>query len=523
MQTTYTAPAAIPSGGTVSVTATSVTDATKSATTSITITKAASTLANGTYVFQVSGPVGTQSNFISGVIVAQDGVIVGGEQDYVSYPSNLSAEMNQAFFDPIIGGSYGTTPDGNLQITIRTNDGAVGAGGVETLNGVIVSGTRVLVTSFGGYIASGTMDLQTSTAAPQGGYAFTAFGVDQFGTMAGIGGVLNIDRAGGISGAGSILDINEGGSFSGSQGLGASTVSAPDSYGRVMFQLFPGASAMVPSIYLAGYLVDGTRIRLTEASGDNFMGVLGGTALAQGALTGKFAGSSIAGATYVFGAEGEDPNGTLQMAGLVTAKADGSVSGTLNWNDLSGGAAQSPLPITGTYVVEPSGRVTLANLTDGASFTYQLEFYLGADGQGLLMSAENAGLVAGKALQQQGNAVNATAFNGSYGFSGAVYGMNPFTGPGPNSALGPLTVVAGNGTNTLTGFVDFGNGLADFPVSGNVNAGANGVFTGTVTGLNSSANTTVGNFTFYFVDSTRAVAIETDNTQLTLGDLELQQ
>lgn len=79
--TTYTAPAAIPPGGSVTVTATSATDPAKSNSASILITPAAPTLANGTYVFQLSGDVNDSDSFITGALVAKDGAITGGEQD----------------------------------------------------------------------------------------------------------------------------------------------------------------------------------------------------------------------------------------------------------------------------------------------------------------------------------------------------------------------------------------------------------------------------------------------------------
>ncbi len=188
--TNYTAPPAIPSSNTVTVTATSLTDPTKSVSANVTIAKPAPTLANGTYVFQLSGPVGNRSNFVSGVIVAQNGAVKGGEQDFVSYALNQNDEQNLYLFDKISGGSYTTTPDGNLQIILQTNDFNVGT---ETINGVIVSSSRVLITEVNGSsIANGTLELQTSKAAPSGGYAFSTFGVDLFGQPAGIGGILNV-------------------------------------------------------------------------------------------------------------------------------------------------------------------------------------------------------------------------------------------------------------------------------------------------------------------------------------------
>ena len=362
----YTAPAAVPSGNTVTVTATSMTDPTKSVSANVTITKPAPTLANGTYVFQLSGPVGNGSNFVSGVIVAQNGAIQGGEQDFVSYALNQNVQQGLYLFDSITSGTYTTTPDGNLQITLQTNDFNVGT---ETINGVIVSNSRVLITEVNGSsIANGIMELQTSKAAPSGGYAFSTFGVDLFGQPAGIGGILNVDSPGGISGTGSVVDINDSSTVFTGQSLAASTVSPPDNFGRVVFQLLPRIPSTFPTFYLAGYIVNSGRICLVETGGDNFDGVMGGTALSQGVNKGNFSDNSIAGSSYVFGADGVGATGLLQVAGVFTAEAGGTLTGTLNWNDLTGKAVQIPISFTGSYTVDPTGRATLANLTDNSTF-----------------------------------------------------------------------------------------------------------------------------------------------------------
>jgi hypothetical protein len=531
-QTNYTAPAAIPTGNSVTVTATSVTDPTKSVSASIMITPAAATLANGTYVFHLSGPVGTGANSIAGVFVAQNGTITGGEQDLVSYAINQNAGQSSYFSDQIFGGSYATTPDGNLQIVLQTNDLNIGNQGSETIDGVIVSASRVLITELNGSIGTGTLDLQTSTAAPSGGYAFTTFGVDLDGQPAGIGGVLNVDGSGTLpgsgtmSGNGSVIDVNDNFVFSGAQALGASTVSSPDTFGRVEFELNPGTGATFQLLNLAGYLVDGEHIRLVETSNDGFRGVLGGTALSQGANTGGFLASSIAGDSFVFGTSGEDNNGPLQVAGVLTTNTGGTVTGTLNWNDLTGTTTQSPTAFTGSYTVDSTGRTTLSNLTDtGATFNYQFEFYLTGSGQALVLSGAPAAattqMIAGRAVQQTTASFSASSFSGTYAMnadqlatvSGAL---------GSESAVGPITSAPGATTDTVTGFVDFGSGGADFPVSGSLTAAANGIFTGTLSGLNPTSYTTADSFAFYLADSSEAIVIETDNTQLTLGYLELQ-
>jgi hypothetical protein len=509
--TNYTAPSTVPTGNTVTVTATSVTNSTISASTNIVITAAAPTLASGNYVFHLSGPSGNGTNFISGVIVAQGGLISGGEQDFVSYPVDLNAQESDYFFDQIIGGNYSATPDGNLQITIETDDLNVGNSGTEIFHGVVVSASRVLLTEVNGGIGTGTLDLQTSTAAPSGGYAFTVSGVDAKGSPASVGGVLNV-AAGGISATGSVADINDDYVVSSSQTLAASNIPGPDNFGRVVFQVSPGTGSTFQSVYLAGYAVDGEHIRLVETEGDSFQGVMGGTALSQGANAGTFSASSIEGLSFVFGTQGEDQSGALQAAGVFTTNNDGvSVNGTLNWNDLTGTTAQTPIAFTGSYTVDATGRVTLSNLTDGVTFNYQLEFYLDGSGEGFVLSTGTSQVLAGRGLQQQSGAFSAASLSGTYA-------MNAL----PSGALGPITSVAGATSDALTGFVDFGNGATDFPVSGTITAASNGIFTGTVAGLNSASYTTANDFTFYLVDSSEAMLIETDNSQLTLGFLELQ-
>lgn len=521
--TTYTAPATIPPGNTVELTATSVTDPTKSASATVTITALSPTLANGTYVFQLSGPAGLNASFVTGVLVAQNGAITAGEQDTaLYYQDSDSGSYSSTQFSTITGGSYTTTPDGNLQINYQSS------GGTYTLNGVLASASQGFVAQLYGTLGSGILDVQTGTAAPTGGYAISVYGGDPDSDPAWMGGILNIDSAGGISGSGSVLDIVASGNssaYSGEQTLGASTVGPPDQYGRVQIQLNPGGSSSYPILYLIGYIVDSAHIRLVETGDDqgnnSFQGVLGGLAVGQGAGTGQFTASSLAGASYVFGASGQDTNGTLDVAGVVTAATGGNVNGTLNWNDLSGTGTQAPLAFTGTYTVEPTGRVTLSNLTDGSSFKYTLHLYLGADGNALLLSGDTNDIFAGQAFQQQSGAFSASSLSGSYGLNlgqtdpGAVFGSA--------TVVGAVTAAQDNGSDTLTGFADAGNGAANFAVSGTLSPNAGGVFTGTLTGLDAAARTTANSMTLYLVDNTRAVAIETDNSQVTLGYLQQQQ
>jgi hypothetical protein len=313
--------------------------------------------------------------------------------------------------------------------------------------------------------------------------------------------------------ASSVLDINDGFMFSPTQTLAATAVTSPDQFGRVEFQLTPGTTSKFQSINLDGYIVDAAHIRLIEIGGDQFQGVMGGTALSQTANP-----AFVPGTSYVFGAAGQEmTGGALQVAGVFTPNSSGGETGTLNWNDLSEKTTQSPIAFTGSYTVDPTvaGRVTLSSLTDGSTFNYQFELYLTGSGEGLLLSSSTAEMIAGRAFEQQ---TGPFALGGSYGLSATEVGSSLGT-LGAETTVGPITVTAGTGTDTLTGFVDFGNAASDVPVTGSITTTSTGIFTGTLAGLDAGTYATSNNFAFYLVDNTQALMIETDNAQLTLGCL----
>jgi hypothetical protein len=524
-ETDFTAPAAIPSGGDVTVTATSITDPTKSASAGIVITAASATLANGTYVFQLSsGSTGRQANVITGIFVASNGAITGGEQDMTYFTSDADNNLSPyAAFEQISGGSYATTPDGNLQISITAP-----VSGGETLNGTLAAGGHGFIAGLNGTPANGTLDLQTNMAAPSGGYAVALSGGDPYAGPEWIGGILNIDSAGGISGNGSILDVIDslpGYGTGGPHSVGASTVSAPDANGRLQIQLQPAGSSPLPTLNLAGYIIDATRIRLTSVADTsgylNQQGVLGGTALGQGGNTGHFSTASLADSSYVFGAQGSDTQQVLQIAGVLSLKADGTVTGMLNWNDQTGSSAQTPIPFAGSYAVDPTGRVTLSNLTDGSTFHYSQYFYLTGDGNGLVLSNDSDDVFAGQAFQRQTAAFTAASFSGSYGLNAAQFSMNsPFNDQQTATAIGSVTAVTSSAAVSVNGFADNGNGAADFALTGSFTSNANGIFEGTLAGFDPASRSTAANFTLYLVDGTQGVLIETDNKTLTLGRLQ---
>ena len=253
-------------------------DTTKSASATITITAAPAILADGNYVFHVNGEDANDLYFLAGVFTVKDGAITGGEQDIVD-----TGYQNQDTL--LASGSNLSLVNGNIQVVLNTGDSNVGVNQLETFRGTVVSASRVLITQFdSSATAAGSIDLQTSTAAPAGGYAFNLGGYDGSNPMLNlaVGGILNISGAS-ISPSGSVLDYNDGGTVKQALTIASGTVSAPDALGRVVITVNP--SSGLPSVAVAGYTVGTNQIQLVETN-DTLSGDLGGMALGQGSIPG---------------------------------------------------------------------------------------------------------------------------------------------------------------------------------------------------------------------------------------------
>lgn len=531
--TTYTAPATVTTG--VVITATLTTSTLSASTGSITI--AAAALAAGSYVFSLSGQDTNSVYSVSGVFtVDQNGTITAGEQDYV--------DLGPEDYDLINGSGVSTvttTADGNLQITLVTcnildctgSDTNLPSGGTEILNGTVtpLNPNKALITEFDlTATSSGELDLQNAAAIapPAGSYAFDATGLDGSGTAMSVGGVFTVDGAGAISGTNSTLDVNDGGTTAKGETLvaGQSTVSSPDSSGRVVFTL---DTTDFGTIAFAGYIVDGTTIRLTETS-DSFGGSTGGTASSQGANTGTFTASSIASQTYVVGLSGYNSCYVLQVAAQLTFNADNTVSGFINYNDFCGPYPQTPSALVagGTWLQDPvTGRVSISGLADSTgNFTFNAQLYPDGNGNAMTLSLDILDAIGGRGFQQTANAYTASNFTGAYAMS--IAGWESTFGDNFNAA-GP---VVADGVGSFAGYTDlnwFGS-TATYPnntTTGAFTAAAAGDFTGSVTGVDvlSCKAYGVGTtscvsdvFVYYLIDAAGDnIAIETDTNQMALG------
>lgn len=207
-----------------------------------------------------------------------NGSITAGEQDFLDPANGQTDKLVPS------GSSLTTASNGNVQIVLATGDSNVGVNGLETFRGTLVSGTHAQITEFDtSAAAGGTLDLQTSTAAPSGGYAFNLGGIDGS-TNANalfLGGIIDISGTA-INVANSEFNYFDGGTVGQDQSFASGTVSAPDSFGRITISLTPSQASGGPQFAVRGYIVGRNSIRLVESPNDTLGGTLGGTALGQG-------------------------------------------------------------------------------------------------------------------------------------------------------------------------------------------------------------------------------------------------
>ncbi len=381
-----------------------------------------------------------------------------------------------------------------------------------------MSTSRELISEFDTFAAgTGSLDLQTSAAAPSGGYAFNLVGLDGTTSAAplAIGGVLDVTGTS-ISNTGSVFDYNDGGTVLKGQFFSSGSVTAPDSFGRVTFTLTPSSTSVLGFV-LNGYIVGTNQIQLVEALNDPLDGDVGGTALGQGSNTGTFTPAGLAGTTYVFTATGADGDGDLHIGGGFVFNSNGTVSGVLALNDLV--LFGSATITAGTYTVDPTGRVTLLGVTPslvtGTPFAFQL--YLDGNGNALTLGVDTSELHAGMAYQQT---APATPFAGTYALSG--HGDGVLTSGSSTTypawgATGPATVTS----NSFTGYTDY-TILGTTPTSNVSLSGTETSASGTLalTGLNAASAQTSNTYTYFPIDTTRVIALETDGSQLGLLQME---
>jgi hypothetical protein len=510
--TTYTAPATAPTGGTVTITATSAAQSNVSdSTPAIPITANTSAgLLSGQYAFNISAQNGFGYFGAVGSITADgQGHITMGEED--------TAPINSCGASSVTGitGTYTVdSSSGSGTITLNTGSNCFGASGTQTLDFAVVGSaspaTRVLISEFDNTVGSGSLDLQTAGASISGNsYAFVFNGEDLLNGANMNTGLSTTNVGGTMTVAGSTItmaeDVNDQSLPAVSQATGSGNFTTPDTpFGRSTLSI-TGTGALNGNMYVF-YIVNSGEMKFLEIDGANFAEL--GTVYAQGSLA--FSGPSV----FTFaGVDGTSTvtNSTVVGGGTLTATGT-SLSGVLDFNDNGLQTGSGGASVTGTLVAASAGRgtFTLAGAPTGIS---KFAYYPTANNGILLMELDTGFASIGEALPQTGT----TLASGNYAmnFTNATAGVSyPEV-----DAVGQVT---SDGTSTFTaGTVDFfnttGNLFPDSPLTGTFVATGQGRYTGTFAIMLSSTTTQTQKEIFYVASPSTVLFIEADPTSDSSG------
>lgn len=489
----YTAPPSAPSGGgPVTIIATSVAHPSRSASVTVSITGVLS----ANFVFYASGIENCDGECpysVAGVVtIAQDGsgTVLGGEQDY-----NDGFDLNVPD-DAITGGLLTLANDGsgNATLTITTASLLPGVGGTETFALNYANPNHALIIQFdSSATSSGSLDLQTSTAAPtSASFAFVASGFADSGdelTEVDEGGVFAVDGSGNITGT---FDRNLGGTVNTGQTIpGGSTVGSTDSLGRGMVTGITGADTNI-----AYYVVGPEVLRVIDIDPD---GEAGGSSYGQGSAGFSSAtlgasvfsiGSSFLGYAEVGQFNTSLDEGTARPKGPVREGVPPVCSGT-GLCDFFGiddqnfeGTSTPEQSIDGTYSIAANGYGSLTY--DNAAFDSTQTFGIYAvdpnlnildpndttDGVGGALIAEMDSSFMGVGSIVPQSDPSAASFTGAY-----TFGMQGGSEGGEFDFIGSATVAAGPGA------LSNGTGALNDPVeviTDSIVLVPNATFTGTV-------------------------------------------
>ena len=521
--TTYTAPTAVPTGGTVTITATSAAQTNVSASTSaITITPNVSAgLLKGQYALNISGQSNQFLAILGSIVADGQGKITGGEEDAAPPCGPVTVSVT---------GTYTVGADGRGTMTIDTGGNiCFGTNGTQTLSFTVAGSPtspapRALVSEFDNATGSGSLDLQDTTDIAKGtnsisgNYAFVFDGADLANppnangiNTTDIGGTITVTGGSTMTFAQDVNDQATGTVTKPSQTL---TFTAPDNFGRGM------ATNSTSGISYVFYVVNAGQIKFLETDGNNFVEI--GSAYSQGTFTPG---------NFVFTTAGVDGsanagmgNGLVVTGGAFSASASALTNGIIDVND-NGAPPILGTAFTGTITAPSNGRGTLT-LTSTLVGISKFAYYPTAKNGLLLMELDTGFATIGAALPQPAS-ITTTNFNGNYATNftnataGVVYSEEDSVG----------VVMADGSAGTFTGTVDLFNTagnltLGDALQIGSTFVGAGnpgqGRFTGTfVIALNSSTNQTQKEI-FYMADPNTVLFIQGDTQAQTSGIMLMQ-
>jgi hypothetical protein len=405
---TYTAPATVPAGGTVTVEAVSADLSSVQATATVTILPPA----------QVSiSPV--QASLAAGASQAFTSTVQGAPTSNVIWQVNGQSGGFAAFGFINSAGLYTAPP-------------SPPPGGTVTVTAVSQADPT--------QSASATVTLSFGTAALHGSYAFNLNGINAAGAFSRAG-TFTADGFGvlqaGLEDVHDSTGVKMSVSFVGTYTLGA------DGRGTLSF-----SDGLTPSTFRI-VLASNSQLQIV---GFDATGSAQGTANLRDPST--FLNSAFNG-VYVFDFSGVDSaSNVVSEVGEFFANGQGSISNGLEDID-DNGTLSSKVPFTGTYSIAATGRGT-AIITTGAA-TSNFAFYVVSRGSAKFveLDASSAPRIAGYVVQQTPNATfTLSSLNGNYAFL--------LTGATPTGSIGTAGSFSGAGNGTLT------SGTLDENINGSI-------------------------------------------------------
>lgn len=477
---------------------------------------------DGTYIFSFSGydvGFGNGSYFaVAGSLTADgSGSFTGGTLD-VSDPSlGAALRTSSALTRLPVSGSYTVTADGRGSgtLTFTVNGSQVQFG----LDFVLTSGSHGLITRFDNDgSGSGSIDLQSTSVAQsalQGSYAFGLYGVDGSSINAlSTAGSFTLDANGKVTSG--LEDLNDNGNSAGYQALPLQGTVQVGSPGPAQLTTDAGAFG---TLHFDVWAIDSTHLKLIETDAAAFLE--GDAYLSTGHTT-------LPSGQLVFTLNGEDTQqGSFATAGLLSSDGAGHITAGLEDVNDEGSVAEAS-SVTGSFSASgPRTVLTLDGIYNGSfpNFTLGTGSYTFAaypfNGGAMMVEIDHGanstfGISVGNLYVQ-----SATSFSPSQG-----YGLN-LSGSNSNGEVDTIAQFTASGNN-LTGLYDANN--SGFLVenanlgTGTYSVASNGRGTVSFPNLETNNNSMIGalNLTFYVVDSSTVVFLETDSNQLASGAFELQ-
>jgi hypothetical protein len=504
----YTAPLLPPAGGTVTITAVSQADSTKSASMTVAVLYSNASI-QGPYVFSVGGnKLGVQFSTVGSFKADGKGNISAGELD-TSSPGVVDSNLT-------FSGTYSVGSDGRGSATLTSTQGS------DVYRFVVLATGRLQFIGFdNSQVATGYAILQDISALSlsalatyplPGGWVFQASGGTGTGYTVTTG-QFTIDAMGNIPVGEEDIQVLAGkvagntySAITFTNGV-SSKVDSSSGRGTFEFTTPPGVGGCVPGVCIGTinaftyYVVSANELLMAGGVAYKQQGAPFSQASFTGSYINSFAGVDSAGRSAAFLGQF-----SVNQCGSITGSVDGNDNGTVALNQTYFGSV---------CVLGANGRGAVSVFFAGGS-RLDLVFYIVSSNQVEFMEMDTNGTVAGPAIAQSGSPFSNASISGSFGLIAGGFNTS-----GALDVLGTLKV-SGSLAGTLSG-------TEDVNLAGTVQTGV--ALTGTYSVANSqtsrgtaaiSGNGATSNLVFYVVSPGHAMFLDVDATELTSGFIDQQ-